>query len=205
LKASSTASALHHAGLGGGVSCDALGDRKSQHRSNINDSARLLRRQHAVRRFLRAEEHRVEIGGKHLAPFLRRHVDGTAGLGDAGIVDQDGDGAEGLLGGVEGARHGGAVGHIGLDRNGAAARRLDRRLQFGKPFRSPRHQCDRRAVIRQRPGEVTPESARRTGHHRHAAFQAEHISSFHSTPFIGMALNPGNVLNTIPIGRYSNF
>ena len=63
-----------------------------------------------------------------LVPTTRRHsssrqLDRAVGMRHAGIVDQDGDGAERLLGGVEGADHGVAVEHVGGDRDRAAAGR----------------------------------------------------------------------------------
>ena len=112
---------MHDAGLGGGIGDRAFGNRKAEHRGDVDDGALFLGRQHAARGFLRPEENGVEIGAEHLAPFLGRHFDGAAAMRDAGIVDQDGDGAEGFFGGIVCARHGGAVGDVGLDGDGLAA------------------------------------------------------------------------------------
>ena len=170
---------LHHAGLGGGVGDRALGDAEAEHRGDVDDRALLLGGQHAARGLLRPEEHRVEIGREHAAPFLRRHLGGAAAVRDAGIVDQDGDGAESLFGGVEGARHGGAVGDVGFDRDGLAACCLDLFFERLQPVGAPRHQRDRGAIVGQRLGELRAEPARGAGHQRHAAFQVEHVGGFH--------------------------
>jgi hypothetical protein len=111
------------------ASSSALGDAEAEHGSDIDDGAARAGREHPARGFLRAIEHRVEIGREDAPPFLFRHVDGAAGVRHAGIVDQDGDSAEILLGGVEGRRHRRAVAHIGLDRKSAAAGFFDARLQ----------------------------------------------------------------------------
>ena len=130
-------------------------------------------------------KHRVEIDAEHLAPFLRRYLDGAPRrLRDAGIVDQNGDGAEGLLGGVEGARHGGAVGDVGFDGDGLAAFAFDLGFERRKPVGPPRHQRDRCAVIGQRLGELDAEPAGGAGYQRHAAFQAEHLGGFHAETLI---------------------
>ena len=104
-------------------------------------------------------------------------------LRDAGIVDQDGDGAEGLLGGVEGARHGGAVGDVGLDGDGLAAFAFDLVLERLEPVGAPRHQRDRGAVVGERLGELHAQPAGRAGHQRHAALQVEHLGGFHAAPY----------------------
>ena len=57
---------------------------------------------------------------------------------------------------IEGARHGRAVGDVGLDGDGVAAFRLDLGLQRIEPFRAPRHQRDRRAIVGERTGECAP-------------------------------------------------
>ena len=75
---------------------------------------------------------------------------------DAGIVDQDGDGAECLLGRVEGARHGGAVEHVGLDRHRLAAVASILFLQILQPVGAPRHQRDRGAVLGQHARKARP-------------------------------------------------
>ena len=70
---------LHHAGLGGGIGGDALGDAEAEHRGDVDDGA-LLALAASMRRaaFLRPVEHRVEIDAEHPAPFLRRHLDRAA-------------------------------------------------------------------------------------------------------------------------------
>ena len=140
----------------------------------------LLRRQHAARGLLRVAEHRVEIDAEHLAPFLRRHLDRAHGrLRDAGIVDEDGDSAEGLLGGVEGAAHRGAVGDVGLDRHRLAAFAFDLVLERFEPVGAARHQRDGGAVVGERAGKLHAEPAGRAGDQRDAAFEVEQVPGFH--------------------------
>ncbi len=103
---------------------------------------------------------------------------------DAGIVDQDGDGAEGFLGGIVCARHGGAVGDVGLDGDGLAALVLDFIFQRFKPLDPPRHQRDRGAVVRQRAGELHAQPAGGAGDQRNAALQVEHVGGFHGSTLI---------------------
>ena len=130
--------------------------------------------QHAAGGLLRPVEHGVEIGREHAAPFLRRDVGRAHGaLRDAGIVDQQGDGAEGLFGLVEGAHHGGAVGDVGFDGDRAAALPFDRGFQVLQPLDPPRHQRHRRAIVGERPRELSAEPAGRAGDQRDAAGEVE--------------------------------
>ena len=87
---------LDHAGLGGRIGDGALGHAEAEHRGDVDDRAPLAGRQHAARGLLRPEEHRVEIGAEDAPPFLLGQLDGAGRVRDAGIVDQDGDGAERL-------------------------------------------------------------------------------------------------------------
>ena len=80
-------------------------------------------------------------------------------MGDSGIVHQDRDGAESLLGLVEGARHRGAVEHVGRDGDRAAAPRHDFVFERGEPLGAPRHQGDRGAVLGQHHGKAGAETA----------------------------------------------
>ena len=156
---------------------------KAEHRGDVDDGARLLGGEHAARGLLRIVEHCVEIDAEHFAPFFFRHLDGAAGrLRDTGIVDQDGDGAERLFGGIEGSDHGGAVGNVGFDGNGAAAGGLDRLLQVEQPVGPPRHQGDGGAVIGQRLGELRAQAAGGAGHQRHAAIEIKEVGGFHAAP-----------------------
>ena len=136
-----------------------------------------------MRRFLRPVEHGVEIDCEYAAPFLFARFDGAHRLlRDAGIVDQDGDGAEGFFGGVEGARHGGTVGDVGFDRDGFAAFAFDLVFQRFESIRPPRHQRHRSAVVGQRMSELRAEPAGGAGHQRHAAGEIEHRGGFHVAP-----------------------
>jgi hypothetical protein len=111
-----------------------------------------------------AEEDRIEVCAKDTPPLRFRHIDGAIGVRNPGIVDQDGDGAELRLGGVEGALDRVAVEDVGLDGDNAAARRLDPGRNPGEPIPASRHQSDGSAIGRQKLGETRPEAARRAGH-----------------------------------------
>ncbi len=140
----------------------------------------LLGGQHAARALLRPVEQSVEIDREHAAPFLRRHLDGAAGRhGDAGVVDQDGDGAEGLFGLVEGARHGGAVGDVGLDGQSFAALGFDVFFERGKALGAAGDQRDGGAVVGERKRELHAQAAGGAGHQRDAALEIEHVCCFH--------------------------
>ena len=91
----------------------------------------------------------------------------------AGIVDQDGDGAEGRLGLVERARHRVAVEHVGGDRDRTAARLLDARLHRRELLLAAGDQRDRRAFARQHLGEAHAKPARRAGDQRDAPLEVE--------------------------------
>jgi len=95
------------------------------------------------------------------------------------IVDQDGDGAECRLDGVERAVNGGAVEHVGFDRDRPSARRLNPGFHLGEPIAAPRHQADRRTVCSQHPGETSPQAAGCAGHQRHLAAEVKYFGSFH--------------------------
>jgi hypothetical protein len=98
----------------------------------------------------------------------------------AGIVDQDGDSAEGLLRRVEGARHGAAVEHVGRHCKRAPARLLDARLDRGEPVAAARHQDDRGAGTGEHLGETHAEPARGAGDQRDAACEVEQFRSIHA-------------------------
>ena len=172
---------LDHAGLGGGVGNDALVDAKAEHRGDVDDGAGFFRRQHAARGFLRPEEHGVEIGRQHAAPFLFGKVDRAARMRDARIVDEDGDRAESFFGGVERSHHRGAVKHIGLDRDGAAAGLFDARLDRRETIGAPRDQNHRCAVLGQTLGETHAKAARRAGHQRHLPGEIEDLCGCHGS------------------------
>ena len=153
-------------------------------------------REHPARRFLGAIEHRVEIGRENAPPFLFRHVDGAAGMGHAGIVDQDGDGAEILLGSIEGRRHRRAVAHVGLDRKRAAAGFFDARFEVRKPIGAARHQHHRGAVLGQAFGKAHAEAAGGAGHQCDFAVQIEDLACGH-----GRSRRPAR---DWPIARFEN-
>ena len=133
---------------------------------------------HAARGFLRPEKHRVEIGRQHAPPFFRRHLDRALELRHAGIVDEDSDGAEGLLRLVEGA-------DIVFAIKTSASMRDD--LGGLIPVRPWPSRSARRAtsataapLSASTSGELLAEPARRAGHQRDAAGQVEHLGGFSS-------------------------
>ena len=99
---------------------------------------------------------------------------------NAGIVDEDRHGAESFLRGIEGARHGRAVGDVGLDRDRLPALSFDLVFQRFEAVCPPRYQRNSRAVVGKRLGKLRAEAARSAGHQRHAAFQAEHLGGLHA-------------------------
>ncbi len=70
---------------------------------------------------------------------------------DAGIVDQNGDGAECRFGLLECARHRRAIEHVRRDGDGAPACLLDARLHGVETIGAAGHERDGRAVGRQAP------------------------------------------------------
>jgi hypothetical protein len=128
---------------------------------------------------LRGEERRVEIGADDAAPLVFGHVDRAARRHHAGIVDQHGDGSERLLGRIEGAGHGAAVGDIGGNCDGAAAGGLDLALHRGQPIGPARHQRHGGTRFRQYLREPHAEPARRAGHQRHLPRQIEQSCRAH--------------------------
>ena len=102
---------------------------------------------------------------------------------DAGIVDQDGDGAERLLGGVEGALHRRAIEHVGLD--GDRPCRRPSILVFSALRRSARRATSATAApfAASTSAKRSAEPARRAGDQRDAAVEIEHFGGFHAVTF----------------------
>src|SRR5262252_173484 len=159
----------------------ALGDAEAEHGGDVDDGAALAGGQHPPCRLLRPEEHRVEIGADDAPPLRFRKLQRASRMRDAGIVDQDGDGAERLLGFVECARHRGAIEDVGPDRYGTPARLFDARLHRREPIGATRHQHHRRTFARQHLGEAHAEPARRAGYERDPAFEIEELCRGHSS------------------------
>ena len=99
---------------------------------------------------------------------------------DAGVVDQDGDGAERLLGRVEGAVHGGAVEHVGLDGDGLAAGLLDLLLGRLQLVGAARHQRDRCAVRGEHLGEAQRQARRTRRSPARRGPEIEQFGGFHA-------------------------
>jgi hypothetical protein len=100
-------------------------------------------------------------------------------VGDARIVDQDVDQAERPLGGVEGARHGGAVAHVGRDRERPAAGERDALCDRVEPVGAAGDQHHRGAGLRQQLGEMRPDAARGAGDERHPSGEVEQVGCGH--------------------------
>src|SRR5262249_2355162 len=164
-----------------GICGRALGDAEAEHRGDVDDGAALAGGKHPPRRLLRPEEHRIEIGADDAPPLRFRKLQRAARMRDAGIVDQDGDGAERLLGFVECAHHRLAIEDVGPDRDGAAAHLFDARLHRREPIGATRHQRHRRAFACQHLGKAHAEPARRAGHERDPAFEIEELCRGHSS------------------------
>ena len=166
---------------------------KPMHGSDVDDGAARAGGKHASGAFLRPIEHGVEIGRQHAPPFFLGQIDGAAGRHHAGIVDQDGHGAEALLGGIERGLHRGAIAHIGLDRDGAAAGFLDPRLHIGEAIGAARHQHDRGAVLGKTFGKAHAKPARRAGDQRDLAVEIEDLCCGHGcrgSPSIRIVTDP---------------
>src|SRR5690606_4065251 len=116
-----------HAGLGGGVVGLPVLALLAVDRAGLHDAAPLA--------LAHAFDHRagdvvagVEVGGDDVGPLLGSHLVEGGVAGDAGVVDQDLDGAECLF---DPAHHGfGLIGrrHVALDQGEVEAFRLHRLL-----------------------------------------------------------------------------
>ena len=144
----------------------------------------LVGREHAPRALLRPEEHRVEIGATARGAIPPRCTSmARVGMRDAGIVDQDGDGAERLLGLIEGARHGGAV-----ESRRPRWRRPCRRCLRSRPCSALSRSARRATSATAAPFAAStsakrrPKPARRAGHQRDAALEVEQFGGFHAHP-----------------------
>ena len=98
----------------------------------------------------------------------------------AGIVDEDRHGAERLFRGIESARHRRLVRDVRLDGERFPALSFDLVFQRLEAVRPPRHQHNNCAVIGKRLRKLHAKAARRAGHQRHAALQAEYLGGLHS-------------------------
>ena len=136
--------------------------------------------EHAPRRLLRPEEHRVEIGARHMAPFLRGHLDGAAAWATPALLTSTVTVPNACSACVERARHRRAVEHVGLDRHRPAAGLLDLGLDRREPVGAARHQCHRGAVRGQHLGEAGAEPARGAGHQRDPPGEIEQLRGFHA-------------------------
>ncbi|MHC2641133.1 hypothetical protein ACVJGB_004001 [Bradyrhizobium liaoningense] len=142
---------LDDAGLGDRVGRDRLQDAGAEHGGDVDDVAFLLARDHAAGDFGREEIGAFQIGTDHRVP-VRLGLLGRELLdGDAGIVDQHGDGAERGFDGVDSPGDRGDVGDIERDRGRAAALAADLLLEALQLVGLPRGERNRRTMRRQHP------------------------------------------------------
>ena len=87
----------------------------------------------------------AQVGVEHLVDELDRHLVGPLGVGDAGVVDEDRDRADRLLGPADGGDDVVGVGHVDPQRNGGAALRRDQLGELGEPVLAPAGGDDRGA------------------------------------------------------------
>ena len=124
-----------------------------------------------------------------------------AGAGDAGIVDQEIDGAEAGLGGVEGRGNGVGIGHVEGDGGGARAEACGLRREA---LPAPGGQHDPGAGGVQDAGEVQAEAAGGAGHQRGAAGEIEGVRGRrHRAQPSGVAVPAPAVLGValgVPVG-----
>jgi len=141
-------------------------------RCGVDDPAPVARphlRQHRADRVKR----RRQIDRQHLIPFLRRESFDRLAVLDAGIVDQDIDLAQPVVGIGDHRHDGGGVAHIGVvikDRHGKFGRQTGAQFLYRRGVvKTVQH--DRATLRRQRPREPEPDPANRAGNNRCLALQ----------------------------------
>ena len=184
LKASSSASALViwiDAGFGGGIGDDALGDAEAEHGGDIDDGAAACRPR-ACGAPLPA---RNRTRRRDRSPSTRRHSSSAISTARPECA------TPALLtrivtvpkafSAASNARCIAARSRTSASIATAGRRTFDPRFHGGKPIGPPRHQRDRRAVVRQNLGETHAEPARCAGHQRDLAGKAENVRCGHGT------------------------
>ena len=112
---------------------------------------------------------------QHAPPFGIGHFDRPGEMCNAGVVDEDGDGAECRLHGIEAAADRVDVGDIGSDGERASARRLDPRPHRREPLLTARQHCDRGPVRGEHLGKARPQPGGGAGDERHPAGEVEQL------------------------------
>ena len=129
-----------------------------------------MARRHALHRLARAEERAGDVGGEHALEARGLHVvEAGLALEDAGVVHEDGHGAELATRRVEYPDHVGFPGHVALDRDGAAAGVLDLLHDgFGGLRAAQVVHAHRVTLSRRKPCGRGADAARAPGHDHHA-------------------------------------
>ncbi len=157
---------MNEPGLGHGVTRHVARGAISHQRGDVDDAAAALARDQTRRRLARHQPRALEIGVEHAVPILLTVFEDGLGDGDAGIVDENIDAAQGLFGGIEGLAHAVALGHVadhgrhappGLGYSGSG-------LVQRRPV--ARHQRHIGARLGQHLRKMLPEAARRAGDER---------------------------------------
>ena len=105
----------------------------------------------------------AQIGVEHRVDQFVCHLVSALGVGDAGVVDQNGDGPQRGLHGIHHLQDAGAIGHVEMQLHALAAigaNLLGQRLQT---LDAAAGDGDPRAAGRQHPGKATTEPGRRAG------------------------------------------
>ena len=165
-----------HRGLGRVVVAVVAGRVRRRDRADVDDRPAAALAHHG-RRGLRAQEHRLEVVAEHRPPLVQRD------LGEwverevlAGVVDQDLDRSEPVVGLGEETRDTRLGVELGGDRDRRAARRHDPSDHVFRGLPIPAivhdHSCPGRREPRRDPG---PDPLRGSGHDRDATGQVEKI------------------------------
>src|SRR5262249_44914212 len=115
----------------------------------------------------------LEVRVDHVIPIRLGVLQHRFGNDDAGIVYQDAQRSEFLFGSRDCSSDIVRAGDVAGNRQAFAASCLDLTGQFGKPVDPPRGQSYLRSRSSEKRGEVTANAARRAGHERHLARNAE--------------------------------
>ena len=171
---------LHHAGLGRRIGDDALADAEAEHRGDVDDGARLARRQHPPRRLLRPQKNTAS----RLVAMTRRHSSSGSSTARVewatpALLTRMVTVPNAASAASKARRIAARVEHVGLDRQRPAAGRRDLLLQRDDAVLAPGDERDRGAVRRQHLGKAQPEPARRAGDEADPAAEIEQFGCLH--------------------------